>query len=243
MIRRWHIALFVAALGVFGVALAPASLLFGRLLAGVAAEGVAGTVWNGRAESGRIGAYHAHDISWRLSARALFTGRIAMALRSQGGALRGAGKAVLGPGAARRFEVAEAQIAGLDLSPALALAGETQISGLVLEFREGRCVRAEGVVRSNVLSQSAARLGWQGPPLEGGARCEGAGAVIEAVGASGAEDVRVAITVSPSAPGAWRIDVRSASPQTSAALAAAGFRVDPAGGGAILEGEFSWRAP
>lgn len=243
MLRRWHVILFAAALAVFAAALAPASLLAGWLGRGASLEGASGLLWRGQAKALRLGAMEARDLRWRLSARALLGGQVRLALESDGGNLSGVGELRLGPGSRRAVTAQRLALRGAPLIPGVALGGETVIENLALQFREGRCAAAAGVVRSDVLSRGAQGLGWRGPALAGSVVCDGPEAVIAAAGVEAGEDVGVAMRLQPGRPGRWRIEVASATPTTLAALAAAGFQVDAAAGVARHEREIPWRAP
>jgi general secretion pathway protein N len=78
MRKAWPLlTLGIITYAVFAVVTLPAGVVLRRLeSAGVSADGVSGTIWNGAAQVLRVGGAHLGSVRWDLHALALFTGRL-----------------------------------------------------------------------------------------------------------------------------------------------------------------------
>ena len=99
---------------------------------------------------------------------------------------------------------------------------------------------ASGTTESDVLVVNDQILQWRGPPLSGGAGCEGDNAAIALVGSSDADQARGVVVLRGNGDGQWRAELQSAMPEIAAVLAAAGFQRDAASGAMTLTGDMRW---
>ncbi len=150
------IALGLFAFACFIVATLPATLITDRLaVTGVSAQGVQGSVWNGRAEQVQVSGTNLGQLQWRLHPLTLFTGKIAadIDLRGIGDAI----SAVVAAGFGGRISIANLRgDMPLSLFPHTALpggwSGQLNVDLAKLQLLNGWPVDAAGTLQVNDLT-------------------------------------------------------------------------------------------
>jgi hypothetical protein len=227
MIRSWRLIVFLAALAVSAVALAPARLFVRQQPGALTYASADGTIWRARFGGVRFGPFDAGDVAWRLSFKDLVQGKMIARIDMSGGEIVG-DAAVLGNWRGDRRLVAHSlHLTGAPVTPTLRLAGVTTVGNLDLLFRDGRCAAAQGALFSDVLVRTSSQWRWQGPQLRGTAICVDEAARLDLSGSSESGSVRAALDLAPDGRGVWRIEVRTSRPEVGVALRAAGFGPGP----------------
>lgn len=135
--------------------------------AGVSARTVDGTVWNGRILDASVSGTHLGDVGLRL----LTTDLLIAKLRFQLSGLSAqpvSGEAYAGP-TSRGVRNLDARVT-LDGGLRLLGLNAAQLTGLSVEFRDGKCVEASGQITANLSEGPLARA--TGPQLSGPASCD-----------------------------------------------------------------------
>jgi general secretion pathway protein N len=229
--RRMGWALFLILAFLFAlIALLPLRLAIDRLgfdEQGLAARDVTGSLWSGVLREAQFGPVPLGDLSARLHVLPLFLGRARLSLSSaDGGSFEGALVATR-----HGFGVDEVS-ARLRIGSLLAPLGVTslELDGVGALFRSGRCVHAEGRVRSALAGAAGAVA------MTGQARCDGGALRLPLTSPSGAERLDIRLL----GDGRYQVEalVRPADPASAAALLAAGFRPLGRGYGLRVDGAF-----
>jgi hypothetical protein len=239
MLRIWHIPFFVAALAVFAVMSAPATLIAQR--EGVFTyERATGTIWKGRFEDAHVGKLDAGDIEWRMSFGDLVQGKMNAHADLSGADVQGSLNILANWRGDRRLIAPVVRIHGAPIGRNLSLAGLTTIRNLDVYYSRGRCVTAQGTLESDIPSSNAAVLHWRGPNLAGTASCVGDAAHLTLEGAGEGDRLRTTLELHANGAGVWRAEVRSTKPELTAVLRTAGFGSDQALDSASIQGTFQW---
>lgn len=146
---------------VFLVATLPASLAYGKLVAGTPAQrtlslnGIQGTLWSGSAASARIGGIAVGRLEWDMRVLPLLTGRVGARVSMQGNGLRADGDVALGFGGEMQLSDVVARVPAQSLMPLfygypVSLAGEFSANLEQLTVQQGQSFVAQG------------RVAWQG---------------------------------------------------------------------------------
>ena len=187
------VGVFMAALLIALVALAPLSLVWGGRGAalGLTAAEVRGTIWSGRLVQARLGAVPLGDVQLRANPLGLLLGQGWFSVR--GGSL--SARLVLGRGETRVLGLSGAASLVL-LAPASGLDGRLEARGVNLTFGPEGCKAAQGpVVVGEITLQGQTSPGLQ---LEGEARCGEAGAVLlPLMGQTALGPIELQLQVSP----------------------------------------------
>lgn len=238
--KTWHIAVFVLALVIFGVANAPASLVAARQGA-VAFDRAEGTIWRGEVHGLRLAGYQAETATWRIAFLDVVRGRMIAPVELSEGTIEGRVVWLGNIQGDRRIAANPLRLDGLHLGQ-MTLPGETVFQDVDILFERGVCVRTQGRIESTVLQRGGQDLGWEGPVLTGGPRCEGDDAVIELAGANSVgERVNARFLLKGDGAGAWRLSVQTTRAETIAALSAAGFSAGAGDGALGFGGEMRWQ--
>lgn len=236
--RLWHALVFVLALAIFAVARAPAAYFAPQRPGVFTYDSASGTVWRAAFEGVRIGPYQARTMTWRLSPFDLVQGKARLPLTFSQGTIEGEAMLLANWRNDRRLYVSTLRLEGAPLGAVLA-PGETHIRELDVFFDDGNCAAAAGQLESDVLVRAGQALNWPGPPLSGGAVCDGEDALVRLTGTNEAgESVAALMILSGDGAAQWRISVQTDRPETEAALAAAGFARGPEGLGRSEEGRW-----
>jgi hypothetical protein len=238
-LRIWHILFFVAALAVFAVMSAPATLVAQREDV-FTYERATGTIWKGRFEGAHIGKLDAGDVEWRMSFGDLVQGKMNAHADFSGAEVQGSLNILANWRGDRRLIAPMVRIHGAPVGRNLRLAGVTTIQNLDVYYSRGRCVTAQGRLESDVPSSNAALLHWRGPNLAGTASCVGDAAHLSLEGASEGDFLRTGLELQADGAGVWRTEVRSTKPGITAVLRSAGFGSDQALNRASNQGTFRW---
>jgi Type II secretion system (T2SS), protein N len=234
----WRIIVFVVALVVFAVALMPARALIRPRPGAFSYGGSDGTIWNAHFTDVRLGRLNGGAMSWRLSFRDLTQGKIIARVEFTGGEVTGDATLLGNWHGDRRLVSNGLTLSGAPVSQRLMLPGSTTIANLDIFFRDGRCVRAQGNLFSDVLVRTSSQWRWEGPQLRGAAICAGTVARLDLSGASDSGTVRAGLDLSPNGRGVWRVEVRASRPELAAVLGAAGFAAEQ--GGYRLNKDVRW---
>ncbi len=199
---------------------------------GLAAREAAGSVWSGRLSDAQLGRVPLGDLSARLRALPLLTGKARVALARPGEVDPFDGAITVSPGGfgidgmTGRLRVA-ALFAPLPISA-------IELDGVSAGFADGQCRRAEGRVRA-MLSGEIAGVGLPSG-FTGAATCADDAVLIPLASQTGME--RLALRLF--ADGRYRIDlaVRPTDETMRAALTAAGFSPGNGGFARRIDGRF-----
>jgi len=218
---RGAVLAFVFSFGLFAtlVSQAPIGLALAAAQdAGLSAEGVSGTIWNGRLTKVRLGGLTAPQARVRLDPSALLHGEVRMLVEA------GETRAVLVGGASRGVASANLSADLTRLGFSLPLPGAVRLDRVTLLFGPSGCSEAHGRVLSNAFQK-----GWQGPQLVGAVSCERGAAVARLSGADAASRAEAALTLQ--ADGRYRLRswIVTGDEALKASLALAGFKPSGAG--------------
>jgi hypothetical protein len=223
-IRIWHVIVFVVALVIFAVLMAPAAFFVRQHPGAFTYARVHGSIWNARLEEVQLGPYHAETARWRIAVLDVIQGKVRAPIDFEQGTIQGRVMLLANFSNDRRIFIPTLQLEGVDMGPRGAWPGEVRISNLDIFFEDGVCAAAQGAVYSDVFVRAGETLGWAGPPLNGVAACEGNDAVITVNGRNSAgEQVVGRMLLRGDGSGAWRVAVQGAQPETAAALIGAGL--------------------
>lgn len=221
-----YIVLFlIAGLG-FAVSQAPVSYVLERAMGfvpGLQATGASGTVWSGRVENLRFGQQPIGDVSFKARMLALLKGAFETDIRLSDGTILGDARVRLS--ADQRLTVSDARFSGTTgelrglIDEVRALNGRftVDIAELVAD-REG-CIRANGIVWTDLLSKLDRQLDWRGPALEGPMTCRNGALRIDMAG-TGQTGEEVAVEMSVNFDGSGQFLMRIAGADNDLANAA-----------------------
>jgi hypothetical protein len=240
--RWWHIPLFMMALALFAIAMAPMRAFAPSNPGAFSFASVEGSIWRAQFRDARFGPFAAGAASWRLSPIDLVQGRLIGDLEMKGGELQGALRILANARGDRRVVTQAMSMAGVPLGATMLKGGVTRALDVDILFQKGRCARAQGKFETDVFTRQRALLGGFGPVLYGEARCNGASAEIPLHGREGDAGLTILLTLAPDGGARWRATLDGASPQTQAAFGLFGFRAAETGAPLTLEGETTWLA-
>ncbi len=219
----WGVVLFVIAC----IAFFPLSLamqLAGLSRFGISAEGARGSIWSGRLEGAQLGDIPLGDLDVRLSAPALLTGKLRLAIRGEG-AQPLAGSLFTGlSGFGADGLSGTAPMIGIPPLPG----GTVSLDGVRFAFSGKSCIRAEGQVR---IALEGGALPFA-KSMIGTLRCERADSDGDAIGVAmtGASAMeKLTLRVRPDGVYATSLIIPAPDPETAAQLRLLGFRETQAG--------------
>jgi len=232
-IKIWHIAVFILALVIFAMIMAPAAFFVRQQPDSFRFARVSGSIWDGRLDAVEVGPYRAETARWRISALDVIQGKVRAPIDFDSGTIEGRVMLLANVQNDRRIFIPTLRLDGVDLGTQGAWAGEVRISNLDILFINGVCTAAQGAIYSDVFVRAGETLGWAGPPLNGSAVCEGEDAVVSAIGRNAlGEEVNTRVVLRGDGAGSWRVVVRNPQPATAVALAGAGLQAE--------DGEFGY---
>jgi general secretion pathway protein N len=212
--NRWALALvFVTGFTAALVGTVPMSLALSRAGAThVSAAAVSGSIWNGRAEAARYRDIPLGDVELSLDPLALLSGTRRVTMNGP------LGRFTLVQGAARGLEAADAAIEVEHLRLAPGFSGHVRLANATVLFSDGRCLRAQGRIATDVLERAIG-----GPEISGVLACAGEAAVAQLEALT--RDIEVHLTLRLDAQGRYQAvtHVASTNPLVRGALAIAGF--------------------
>lgn len=240
MFRAWHAGVFLVAVVVFAVALAPAQPFLRQIEGQLTYARIEGRIWDATLFGARIGGLDGGDVGVKLSALALLTGRLEADVQLHGSELDG------------RVTVSAALDGVLIDAPSLTLSGaplpglgrlpgRTSVSGLEIRFAAGKCASAIGRLESNALEQAFAdSLRGPGPSLFGAATCVGTAARLPLTGEQDGDALQAWMDIAGDGAGRWRLEVQTRDPQRAAVVLATGLAPSGVAGTFTGEGVFRW---
>jgi hypothetical protein len=227
---------FLGGFAVFLVAGAPLSVAL-RLAhvreRGIDYAGASGSVWRGVVRDVRVARQPVGDVEIAVVPAALLHGALGLDV-SVRGAVRASGSARLGLDGSVRVRDASLVMETRDLArlhPAIAGRGGevfVRLDEIVLD-RTRACARAQGVIRTDVLTRGSSTADWKGPPLEGAVACADGALTVALRGAEDGVDVSVDGVLNPQGGARVHADVETESPDVAAALLYLGFQESPEG--------------
>lgn len=233
--RGQRVLLAIAAVITLIVAM-PLRLAIG--IAGIDASGLtarfaSGTIWSGRLDQARLGAFDIGTIRLRLKVLPLLGGRASFAVdREDGvGVLPLSGTADLGL-AGRAISHVTGSLGGGSWGDIPV--DRVNLDNLSVAFANGQCRSAEGRVQV-VLGVSFPGLDLKNG-LAGNARCDNGALVLPLAGESGLERLTLRITETGSY--SARFTITATDPALAAGLSAAGFSPNSGGYSKSLRGQF-----
>lgn len=164
--------------------------LSGAPLAGLSAERVEGTVWNGRLIGARLRGLDLGDVEARVSAIGLLSGRLDARLAAS---QRGLNGRVSRSGEQTRIDALTGAVSLSQLGTGLP--GSLQFDGLSVTFEGPTCRTASGRVSSDGATQLLARYGLEAPVLTGEARCRQGDLLLPLAGAGSGLTVRADLAI------------------------------------------------
>ena len=235
MARVLSVAVFAAIVFILaGLALLPMRMVLAAARldqAGLAAEEVSGTIWDGRLRGAQFRGADLGDVRLRLSPLSLL--RLAPQVRfaapgdggSEAARASGAMHLLIGPGVDRLNAALPLAIWN---SP-IPLQGQLRFENVGFRFEGGRCKGASGRVSTDALSASAGSLGLQGPVLAGPVTCDGKFALAALAGEQNGVRVHAKLRIDAEARVQLDSEVSGVDAAGEAVLSAAGFTLGPNG--------------
>lgn len=213
----------------FAIAGLPARLVFNLAAgpAGLQAGMVQGTVWDATILRLDAGGGSVAETRARMRPGGLLTGVARFDVSVRDATLRGDGVLSLTPGGAV-LETATGVMAlsRLPLSAALPPGQSVQVDITRLAVdRDGRCLEAEGALRTAALAAAGDSFGADLPVLEGVFLCAGDRVAVQVDGANERLSLSGRIRLEPSGP-VWRVQARTTDRDVIAALSLLGFEQD-----------------
>lgn len=239
-IRIWHIALFVFALTVSAVALAPAQLLFRGSEGVLTFQRAEGTIWRATLRHVDLGGLDGGDATVAVSPLDLVQGAIVSDIAFAGPDLAGQIRLHAALNGDRRIEAPALTISGMRAQGFGRVPGTTRITGLDMTFRQQACVAAQGQIDSDVLVRVAEQTGGEAPLLAGTAACAGPLGRLMLQGDAAGDSASALLDLAGNGTGSWTVTYRTSKPQLVATLIAAGFAPDEQGGAFNSKGEMTW---
>ncbi len=231
-IVKKNAGLFVLGAVVFvATALAAAPATFIPLFAdfersNISYSGVSGTIWNGSFRKLAVSGAPVGDVHFRLSPLSLLTLSPHLDLRSEGGALRGAGAVLFGFG---RASVSNADI-DIDLGPFAkrGILGEPVTGAARMKIdriavSKSGCKAAQAELWTDVLNGPAKKFRGPDMPMEGDIRCDGPDMVIALAGENGNGSAEIEIRIRPDMTYELAATARPAQEDVASALLFFGF--------------------
>lgn len=238
--RLWHALVFLLALAVSAVALAPASFVPQRP-GEFAYQRATGSIWDGRYEGVVIGDLDVGEVDARLSPLRLLTATLAMDARFSGERVSGDLHIERGLFGNRSLRSGTLTVVGLPLAPGFALPAETSIEDLQVAFDRAQCRAASGNVETDALQRIPALTAWDGPALQGTAVCrDGAAQLLLSSENRHGEIASLLLTLQGDGAGEWRMSVSSSRQEVAAALQSVGFAAGPVAQEWVRSGELRW---
>lgn len=235
--KTWSGVLIGVGLAVFAATLAlsaPASLAtlfvdFER--AGVTYDSVEGRVWKGAFRRLAVDGVVIGDVAFTVSPLSLARGGVEALVVAENGAVQGSGLVAIGIGGEIRARNVSARI---DLSAfrsvrALGqpLRGEATVDAMSLALsRAGRCIEAEGEVRTDAIAVIAGAYGMNGFGLAGPVACDAGDAVVAMKGGADEVAARLVVRLKPGWTVASAAALEGADPRLALALQSLGFTND-----------------
>lgn len=210
----------------FALAALPARLVFDAAAgpSGVRAGLVQGTVWDARILRLSAGGPPVAETRAALRPASVLTGAARFDVSVRDATVRGDAVLALSPaGAALEQARGAAALSRFPLAAALPDGQSVQfdITRLAVDTK-GRCLQADGTVRTGALAAAGDALGAQLPVLEGGLLCVGESIAVQLDGRSEAIEVSGRIRFEPAGP-SWRVTARTSDREVVAALSLIGF--------------------
>lgn len=226
MRTAFFIALGLVLFAVFVAAALPARVFFDAAAgpAGLRAGLVQGTVWDATLLRLSAGGPPVAETRARLRAGSLMTGAARFDVTVRDATLRGEGVVTLRPGGAAIEDAAGAMaLSRLPLAAALppGQSVQAEIERLAID-REGRCLEAEGTLRTAALAAAGEPFGAALPVLEGGFLCAGDRVAVQVEGTNERIALSGRIRFEPAGP-VWRVEARTQDRDAVTVLSILGF--------------------
>lgn len=229
-IRIWHIVVFVAALAVSAVALAPAQLLFKGSEGVLTFQRAEGTIWRSTLRHVDLGGLDGGDAIVSVSPLGLLQGALVSQIDFAGPDLSGQVRLHASMNGDRRIEAPFLTISGMRAQGFGRVPGTTRLSGVDISFKQQACVDARGQIDSDVLVRVAEQTGGEAPILTGNAVCAGQFGRLMLQGDAAGDSAAALLDLGGDGTGNWNVTYRTSKPQLAATLLAAGFVPDEQGG-------------
>lgn len=239
-LRIWHIVLFVIALAVSAVALAPAQLLFRGSEGVLTFQRAEGTIWRAALHEVDLGGLDGGNATVAVSLFDLLQGAVVSDIDFAGADLSGHVRLNAGFNGDRRIEAPALTISGMRAQGFGRVPGTTRMTGLDITFRQQACVAAQGQIDSDVLVKVAEQTGGEAPLLAGKASCAGPVARLLLQGDAAGDSAAALLDLAGNGTGSWSVTYRTSHPQLAATLIAAGFAPDERAGAFNSKGEMTW---
>lgn len=237
--RWWYAPVFLAALVIFVVTIAPMRALAPQAMGAFTFADVHGTIWRARFDGMALGPYIAETADWRLSLVDLIQGRVVADVAMHGKDLRGNIRLLANARGDRRIIARSIEARGLALGRYVTQTGMTRADDLDILFQSGRCVWARGTIRSDALALSRAQFGGFGPMLQGRAQCNGAVADVSLQGSDMGASIALIMTLKSDGAASWTSTVDGEAGPMQAAIRSVGFTGEP-GRPLTSRGETQW---
>ncbi|HPN04304.1 MAG TPA: type II secretion system protein N [Hyphomonadaceae bacterium] len=239
-IRIWHIVIFVIALAVFAIALAPAQLLFRGSEGVLTFHRAEGTIWRATLRQVDLGGLNGGDATVTASLFDLMQGSVVSDIVFAGPDLSGQVRLHAGLNGDRRLEAPILTISGLHAQGFGRVPGATRVTGLDITFRQQVCAAAQGQIDSDVLVKVAEQTGGEAPLLTGNAACMGQIARLTLQGEAAGDSALALLDLSGNGTGSWSVTYRTSKPPLAASLIAAGFMPDEQAAAFNSKGDMTW---
>jgi len=238
MSRRLLIAVFAVSLVATAAARFPLSLalpFMGVEETGLSALRASGTVWEGRLKRAALGPRLIGDVELGLEPMALLRGRMRLAWHLRRPGLEGSGDLIVRSDGAVALE--EMRLSGrlLDLPTLVPLEGTARLEAERIVVGPEGCRSAEARLWTDTLQRSRASLRWQGPILEGTARCSGEVLALRLQGSDAGERVSVEARLRPSLGYAVDVAIATEDRRLRQRLSMLGFEAGPDGGYRLVQ--------
>jgi general secretion pathway protein N len=220
--------LFVLALLLF----LPLRLVLGSI-PGLTAREASGSVWGGQLKEARAGPVALGDLSARVAPTPLLVGRLRLELE-RGRTAADRLRAALSMSRTRLALEGASGLIPVDGVFAPLPVASLDLTDLTVEFRDGQCDRAAGLVRANIAGDVA---GLPLPvALNGAARCDRGAVLLPLASGSGGEGL--ALRLFGDGRYEAQLTVRATEPGLIARLTGAGFAIGPGGYMTAFRGRF-----
>jgi hypothetical protein len=241
MLRAWHVVVFLVAVVVFAVALAPAKPFLRQTDGQLTYSRIEGPIWKAKLHDAQLGGLDAGDVDLSVSLSGLLLGRLVADADLRGKDLNGHVQFARSLGGGVEIRAPSLSVSGAPVPGLGRMSGQTRISDLAIAFVGGVCKAASGSLQSDALVRAFASPGGEpGPELSGAASCVGAAARLPLAGERDGDALETWLELAGDGTGLWRMTVRTRNMQRAAALAAAGLQPGSDAGSFASEGRFRW---